>query len=247
MNFLKQIALKYLKHIGKEAGTERISEVISLLPELENQNYLDYGCSNGDFTIKMAQKIKTNRVSGIEILDRESKKAESKGIKVYKTNLNSKLPFRNNEFDLITAVQVIEHLTDIDTFVSETHRILKPGGYFIVSTENLASLHNIVSLLLGLQPSTGPWISSRFASLGFHPLHEEHIKDHKESSQFKGMDKHTCVMAYRSFKQLFKNYNFSIVEEKTVGYYPFPSFLASFLARFDACHAVDVILKLKKI
>lgn len=47
---------------------------------------------------------------------------------------------------------VIEHLFDTDNFVSESFRILKPGGYTIVSTVNLASWHNIFALILGYQP-----------------------------------------------------------------------------------------------
>lgn len=55
-------------------------------------------------------------------------------------------------FDLVHANQVIEHLYETDLFIKEIYRILKKGGYAIISTPNLAGLHNIVSLILGKQP-----------------------------------------------------------------------------------------------
>ena len=39
-----------------------------------------------------------------------------------------------------------------DRFLSEIRRVLKPSGYALISTNNLASWHNIASLVLGMQP-----------------------------------------------------------------------------------------------
>lgn len=46
------------------------------------------------------------------------------------------LPFRPASFDLITAFEVIEHLRDYKSLISECARVLAPGGYFLVSTPN---------------------------------------------------------------------------------------------------------------
>ncbi|MCK4589132.1 MAG: class I SAM-dependent methyltransferase [Nanoarchaeota archaeon] len=37
-------------------------------------------------------------------------------------------PFKNSSVDLILAMAVIEHLSDMKSFLEEVHRILKPGG-----------------------------------------------------------------------------------------------------------------------
>lgn len=43
-------------------------------------------------------------------------------------------PFQNNQFDLIVCRHVIEHLPDVMGFVSELHRITKPGGRLKILT-----------------------------------------------------------------------------------------------------------------
>lgn len=42
----------------------------------------------------------------------------------------SRLPFRNGTVDLVIAQEVLEHVADFPSLVSEIHRVLKPGGIF---------------------------------------------------------------------------------------------------------------------
>ena len=46
------------------------------------------------------------------------------------------LPFADESFDYVVSFQVIEHIRRDKAFVAEVHRVLKPGGRFIVSTPN---------------------------------------------------------------------------------------------------------------
>ena len=46
------------------------------------------------------------------------------------------LPFADESFDCVVSFQVIEHIRRDKAFVAEVHRVLKPGGRFIVSTPN---------------------------------------------------------------------------------------------------------------
>jgi ubiquinone/menaquinone biosynthesis C-methylase UbiE len=48
----------------------------------------------------------------------------------------TRLPFRNEAFDLATANMVVEHLDDPETQFREVSRILKPGGLFVFHTPN---------------------------------------------------------------------------------------------------------------
>jgi ubiquinone/menaquinone biosynthesis C-methylase UbiE len=41
-------------------------------------------------------------------------------------DLDSKLPFQSDFFDLAVSFFVIEHLSDLENFFMETYRILKP-------------------------------------------------------------------------------------------------------------------------
>ncbi len=46
------------------------------------------------------------------------------------------LPFEDESFDYVISFQVIEHIKRDEAFVTEVHRVLRPGGKFIVSTPN---------------------------------------------------------------------------------------------------------------
>jgi SAM-dependent methyltransferase len=49
------------------------------------------------------------------------------------------LPLRSESVDVVTCIDVVEHLPDPDRFFSEAHRVLRPGGYLHISTPNPAS------------------------------------------------------------------------------------------------------------
>ncbi|HKH98359.1 MAG TPA: class I SAM-dependent methyltransferase [Candidatus Sulfotelmatobacter sp.] len=47
----------------------------------------------------------------------------------------TRTPFPNDFFDAITCMSVIEHGVPLDTYFQEMHRLLKPGGVLITSTD----------------------------------------------------------------------------------------------------------------
>ena len=50
-------------------------------------------------------------------------------------DLNHPLPFRDNSFDEVRAVHVIEHLQDVMQAMGEIHRVIRAGGsIFLVTT-----------------------------------------------------------------------------------------------------------------
>jgi len=51
----------------------------------------------------------------------------------------TRLPFRNESFDLVTANMVVEHLADPAGQFAEVARVLKPGGIFLFHTPNVQS------------------------------------------------------------------------------------------------------------
>ena len=129
--------------------------------------WLDLGCDDGSWTKKIAKR----KIDwyGVEIVKERARKAAKKGIKVSVSSLEKSLPYSNATFDLVQSNQVIEHLFNIDQFISEIYRVLKPKGILVISTENPASWHNIFALLLGWQMFSATNISVKKLGLG-NPL-----------------------------------------------------------------------------
>jgi SAM-dependent methyltransferase len=57
-------------------------------------------------------------------------------INFVQANLNEPLPIDDASFDVVAAIEVIEHLENSYALLREISRILKPGGYAVVSTPN---------------------------------------------------------------------------------------------------------------
>lgn len=52
-------------------------------------------------------------------------------------------------FDLVTCLEVIEHVADPDAFVGDLARLLKPGGLMILSTPNRTARSRLAMITLG--------------------------------------------------------------------------------------------------
>jgi 2-polyprenyl-3-methyl-5-hydroxy-6-metoxy-1,4-benzoquinol methylase len=116
----------------------------------KNQKILDLGCGTGDF-IKLL--IKKNReVEGIDISKKAVKIGQKKGLKIKVADLHQSFPYNKNTFDTITAGEIIEHIYDTDFFLEEIKRILKPNGFLILSTPNIATFGRRLMLLFGINP-----------------------------------------------------------------------------------------------
>ena len=62
-------------------------------------------------------------------------------------------PYPNDHFKTVLCCELLEHLPNDPMFMmSEIHRILKPGGYLVLTTPNIASLRSIAAVLDGYHP-----------------------------------------------------------------------------------------------
>jgi SAM-dependent methyltransferase len=115
---------------------------------------LDIGAGLGGDLLGIRRATPTVlELHGIECHVPYAAHAEQQGIAVKRLDIErERFPFVDASFDLVVANQVVEHTKEIFFIFSEIARVLKPRGLAIVGVPNLASLHNRVALLLGLQP-----------------------------------------------------------------------------------------------
>lgn len=121
------------------------------LPNKKKPKILDLACADGSFVNLAAQKF-SGQPFGLDIAPQNIKRAQKKLDHAEIHDLNLPLPYKSNTFDLIFALEIIEHLFDTDQFIKNIHRVLKPQGILILSTPNLASIKNRLRLLFNHYP-----------------------------------------------------------------------------------------------
>jgi SAM-dependent methyltransferase len=75
------------------------------------------------------------------------------------------LPFRNNVFDNVICMELLEHLVFPNECLAEMYRVMKYGGILIVSVPNIVCLVSRAKVLLGMEP-----INYDFESMHLHPF-----------------------------------------------------------------------------
>ncbi|HEY8280336.1 MAG TPA: class I SAM-dependent methyltransferase [Bdellovibrionota bacterium] len=110
----------------------------------EDKRFLDVGCGTGGFPERVAGK----GVRQVHCCDFEKFDERVNKFQFTKVDLNSALAYPGSNFDVVSALEVIEHLENPRHLVRELHRILKPGGTLLLSTPNNESLTSLLSLCL---------------------------------------------------------------------------------------------------
>jgi 2-polyprenyl-3-methyl-5-hydroxy-6-metoxy-1,4-benzoquinol methylase len=114
------------------AGFE--STLDELFSKADPQSLLDVGCGEGVLTHKWAQRLGERRIVGIDLEDPviqkewESRRAPNLEYRVMKAE---NLPFADGEFDVATAIEVLEHVPDPAHTVAEMARVA--SGHLLVS------------------------------------------------------------------------------------------------------------------
>lgn len=103
----------------------------------KGESVLEVGCG----TAAHLKSLVEQGASGVACdLDPDAiRKLEKQGIEAVTMHTPSVLPFNDNVFDRVVAMQVIEHVEEQEAFVDEIYRVLKPGGSCILATPNAGS------------------------------------------------------------------------------------------------------------
>lgn len=111
-----------------------VEKVCEFLPQ-RSAPILDLGCGNGALLQRFAGLGYHNLV-GVDI----KPPASTSRVVYEQVDLDYfKLRHPPGSFDLIMAVEVIEHIENLGLFLAESFRLLKPGGQALFTTPNLHS------------------------------------------------------------------------------------------------------------
>ena len=91
---------------------------------------LDAGCGSGR---TMQELVDYGEVSGIELNTDAAALARNRALGDVRVGRLEELPWEDQTFDLITCLDVIEHVPDDTAALSELHRVCRTGGWLLVT------------------------------------------------------------------------------------------------------------------
>ncbi|MFA5008173.1 MAG: class I SAM-dependent methyltransferase [Candidatus Omnitrophota bacterium] len=99
----------------------------------DNAKLLDVGGGNGHFLFYLG----TKNADIIDISDSGVEVAGSVGFGTINADIEKPFPIESESYDVAFCFEVLEHLKSPQTTLSETNRVLKPGGILYVGQPNM--------------------------------------------------------------------------------------------------------------
>jgi len=105
---------------------------------LKGQRVLDVGCDTGAFLLSAKRQFGIVPV-GVDVAARSVRIARDSGVEAYHSGIDE-APLEVRDFPLITAIDLIEHVSDPMSFLGAIRERLLPGGVAYIETPNIESV-----------------------------------------------------------------------------------------------------------
>jgi 2-polyprenyl-3-methyl-5-hydroxy-6-metoxy-1,4-benzoquinol methylase len=141
--------------VRNDFDAHRFSLVVELATRFGAQagmRWLDIGCHNGTFARRLASS--GFEVTGTDVWDPVLMKDSNWR---YVRQQNEVIPMPDGSADVVSALEVIEHVVDTDRFLEEVHRVTSPSGLVLLTTPNINMLRNRWRVLAGRYPHGLEW------------------------------------------------------------------------------------------
>lgn len=108
---------------------------LRLLPEPRRAGrWIDLGCGQGEFLGRTGHQ--SSRGLGLDFWPENARAASRAGHPSLAADLNHPLPFRDASLDGVALIEVIEHIVRAEDLLGEIARVLRPGGWLLLTTPN---------------------------------------------------------------------------------------------------------------
>lgn len=135
------------RYFGRQSGKE-VASILNRTVFKRAKSILDFSCGKGDIIQACLPYFSSNQKIYATDISKSSIEETSARLKNHPAfmgaTLIEKFPssLPSNQFDLVIFTEVIEHLSDsqLDTILTEIHRVIKPNGFIFITTpyqENL--------------------------------------------------------------------------------------------------------------
>jgi SAM-dependent methyltransferase len=216
------------------ADEENRRTIAQLMLPARGGTLLDVGCAAGEDAIRLRDHVGAARALGLELAEQFIEQARARGVDVRRADLSAEWPVESASIDALHSNQVIEHLAGTDHFMREVRRVLAPGGYAVLSTNNLSSWHNVAALLFGFQPLPCH-VSDEVPNAG-NPLVLEGPGTYGE-----GIHRHLRLFTARALDDLASHHGLALDRAAGSGYYPLGARASRLIARVNRRHSVYLV------
>lgn len=127
----------------------RVFDIITA-QDIRSQRILDIGAGKGHMVQLLGNHVRSLGGVPAEVLhacDLYPEYFLYDEIRCEKMEFVSELPFAKDSFDVVYAIEVIEHLRNPYDFISEMYRVARPGGMAIITTPNILNVSSRLSYL----------------------------------------------------------------------------------------------------
>jgi len=146
---------------------------------------LEVGCAHGAFLSKISKLYDLKKVIGLEL--NKSAKIENNKWKIENQTIQDFAKDNYNSFDLVCSFQVLEHISDVHSFLKAKINCLKKGGTLLISVPNNNSFIKNEDSCLNMPPHhIGLWNEKslkalekifpvKLLNIHFEPLQDYHV------------------------------------------------------------------------
>jgi len=153
---------------------------LSLVDIKDGWTMLDIGCGGGATLQRLLKRSNGGRVYGIDISEESVAKARSTNAKALgkqvfvEQGTAAQLPYENDSFDLVTAVETVYFWPDLPNCLKEVYRVLKPGGCFAIMVEVVDTESMWTSVVEGMTAYAPEQLQSLLDEAGFQQTSIHH-------------------------------------------------------------------------
>jgi len=151
---------------------------------------------------------------------------------------SEKWKLKDESVDVVVSSQCLEHIPHTDHFISESYRVLRKSGVFIVSVPNQGALVFILMMLMTLNPTMNE-VSNCYIGLG-NPFSTNRFKKRVNYSGYT----HLRLFTIRAMQDLLTVYKFKVIK-KHGGTWGIP-IIGELLAQFFPYYGLFTIVMAQK-
>jgi SAM-dependent methyltransferase len=122
---LYEVEQSHWWHIGRRRIIAGFVEEICRQVTDRRPRILDVGCGTGANLLMLS---KYGEAEGVDISEDALAFCRTRGLDKVKLGAAEELPYADDTFDLVTALDVVEHMDDDLAGLTEMRRVLRPGG-----------------------------------------------------------------------------------------------------------------------